>query len=789
MKKVLFFSLLWFGGIKILLSQGFFWDKIAINHYDIYLDVTDIPSKVISGYTTITTISNFNGLDSAHFYLSQLQIDSIQYNGTRIFSFIHHNDSIVKIALPQVQNVNDTFLITVYYHGQPILDQSGFGGFYFSSDNLYAYNLGVAFSDDPHSYGRVWFPCIDSFTHKALYDLYITTITPMYAVCGGTMISKTQDTINGTTLTHWKINQKTPPYLVSIAVSDYVLVTDTFMSTAGNIPVHIYVRQPDSVKVAGSFANLNDLLVGFEQHFGTYGWDRVGYVGVPFNYGAMEHAMNIAYPRFAINGNLSYESLVAHELAHSWFGNLVTCASAPEMWINEGWARFAEIIYTEILYGTEEARSYYRNQHKNVLHKTHITDHGYKAVHGVSHDFTYGSTVYDKGGVVINAMRHYMGDSVFFETVRAYTDFFKYQSVTSLDVRNFFSMYSGINMTAFFDTWIFRPGFVTVVADSFRVEQSGQNYEISVWFRQKLKGTTEYSEHNKFEILFLGENFEQQTEVVSFNGPASLKEFVLSFNPVAILIDPLDKTSFATTRDDVMIREPGTRDFSYGMCRLEVINPAADSVRMFLRHHWVPADGAHSSQIFRKSDYRYWEIDGNIPENAQISLRLQYNRSASSSGNLDNSLLTTNSSADSLVLIYRPDASVQWEIIPFTKTGNAITGFVTTPKLMAGQYAFGVGEPNQSNIHMYEPSKQNIMKVFPNPSNGHFTIEFDTDCPQPSIRIFNSMGKQIECTKPQQGKNSVTWNPAQNPAGMYIIQLHDLRRKKMIDSKSVIYEK
>lgn len=783
----MFFCL--FLGVKFSFAQGFTWEQIEISHYNIHLNVTDFQSREISGHTDITAVSGINGLDSVHFYLAKLNVDSVMFNGQHISAFSHINDSILKIPLSQLQNAGDTFLITVYYHGEPLLDPSGFGGFYFSQDNLYAFNMGVAFSDDPHSYGRVWFPCIDSFTHKSLYDLYITTATPMYAVCGGILMSKTEDTICGTTLTHWKINQKIPPYLVSIAVSDFVLVADTFISAAGSIPIHTYVRQPDSVKVAGSFANLKDLLIGFEQKFGTYRWDRVGYVGIPFNYGAMEHAMNIGYPRFAINGNLSYESLMAHELAHSWFGNLVTCASAPEMWINEGWARFAEVVYREILYGEEAGRSYHKSQHKDVLHKTHITDDGYKALHGVSHDYTYGSTVYDKGGVVVQAMRHYMGDSLFFETVRAYTNHFKYKSVSSYEVRDFFSVYSGIDMTDFFDTWVFRPGFITFTVDSFHVEAYGQDFEVSVWFDQKVKGTTEYSNHNRFEVLFLGEHFEQHTEMVYINTQAEIKEFVLQFHPVAILVDPLDKTAFATTKDDIVIRDAGTLDLSYAMCRLIINNPGADSVRILLRHHWVAPGGSISSELIRISDFRYWEIDGNIPDNADISLRLQYNRSTSSSGNLDNILLPTSGSADSLVLAYRPDASHSWTIVPFTKTGNVITGFITTPKLLPGQYVFGVGEPNQSNIHQHEPSKQNIMKVFPNPSNGHFTIEFDTDCPQPSIRIFNCMGKQIECTRPTLGSNSITWDPAKNPSGMYIIQLHDTRRKKMLDSKSVIYEK
>jgi hypothetical protein len=791
MKRTWFLFLAFFIGQQAIFSQGFNWTDNNVIHYDIQLSVTDLSSHQIQGITTLTCVSQVNGLDSAHMYLAELAIDSILVNGAKTTLFNHDNDSIIKLQLPVVQQQGDTFQITVFYQGQPILDPSGFGGFYFSGDNLYAYNLGVAFSDDPHSYGRVWFPCVDAFTDKALYDFYITTTTPQWAICGGTLISKTLDTLCGTTVSHWKISQPTSPYLVSVAISDYVLVADTFDGNLGSIPIQIYVRAADSLKVAGSFANLNTLVEGFEDYFGTYHWDRVGYVAVPFNYGAMEHAMNIAYPRIVINGNLSYEYLVAHELSHSWFGNLVTCASAPEMWINEGWAVFSEYIYMEIIYGSEAAREYMRAEHKMVLQEAHITDAGYRAVHGVPHEYTYGTTVYNKGGLVVHAMRHYLGDSLFFNTVRAYTEAYKFDNISTIEMRDFFSATTGVDLNDFFDAWVYRPGFSTFIADSFHVEQVASDYEVEVYFRQLLRGTTEYALSNKFEVLFLGDGFETQTETVWISGEHGSAAFTLAFEPKAILIDPMDKTAFATTKYNQLFNETGSVNFPYTFCRLDVNELKSDSIRVFIRHHWSAPDQnvAPGSQIYRVSDARYWEIDGAMIGTEDIAVRFQYNKSTSiSTGNLDNTLLPSLASTDSLVLLYRPAAGFDWAIIPFTKSGTAYAGNLITPYLIPGQYTLGVGEPNQSGVLQYEQTNNNIMKVFPNPSNGHFTIEIDEDYPKSSLWIFNSMGKQIDCI-PMQGTRSVEWKPNGNPAGMYIIQLRDNRKKVMLDSKSVIYEK
>ena len=127
---------------QCVFSQAFNWTNNDVIHYDIQLSLTDILSHQIQGVTTLTCESTVNGLDSAYMYLAKLSIDSVFVDGIKTSQFTHDNDSIIKLQLPVVQQQGDTFQIVVYYKGQPILDPSGFGGFYFSGDNLYAYNMG-----------------------------------------------------------------------------------------------------------------------------------------------------------------------------------------------------------------------------------------------------------------------------------------------------------------------------------------------------------------------------------------------------------------------------------------------------------------------------------------------------------------------------------------------------------------------------------------------------------------------------------------------------------------------
>src|SRR5665647_2139926 len=128
---------------------------------------------------------------------------------------------------------------------------------------------------------------------------------------------------------------------------------------------------------------------------GPYSWDRVGYTGTAL--GAMEHATNIFIPNGTITGNTSNESLMAHELSHMWLGDNVTCSSAEEMWINEGWATFFGMYYALALYGDEEAyKKEMRSKHASVLQFCHTPsgDGSYFPLNRMPQEYTYGKSAY-----------------------------------------------------------------------------------------------------------------------------------------------------------------------------------------------------------------------------------------------------------------------------------------------------------------------------------------------------------------------------------------------------------
>ena len=658
-------------------------DTIDVIHYEINLKF-DYSINNIIGYTDLQIKPAINGINIVPLDLLKLTIDSIT-DGNNLLTY-NYNDTLLLINLLNTYNASDTFNVKVYYHGKPKTDLSGFGGFYFYSGG--AYNIGVAFSDNPHCYGRVWYPCIDDFIDRATYDFYITVTTGQTAVCGGLLISKTDNGDNTTTF-HWKMQTEIPTYLSSVAAATYSLITDTFNSITGNIPINIYVRPADSLKAVNSFINLKKTLATYEENFGPYKWERVGYVGVPFSGGAMEHATNIAYPNFAITGNLTNETLYAHELSHHWFGDLITCSTPEDMWINEGWASYCEPIFKEKVYSKEQAKSYIRATHEKNVRYLHIEDNGFRAVYGVPHDYTYSSTVYEKGSGVAHSLRGYLGDSLFFSSIKSLLNEYSYKPISSFEMRDYLSTVSGINLNGFYDAWVFSPGFMHFSIDSFKVTPLGNEYEVIVNVRQRNRGTNVLANDNRIEITFMDNSWQKHTEILQFSGEKGIDTFYIPINPALAILDLEEKLCDATTDNYKTLQTTGLSAFDKTYFTTDVVT-VIDSAFLRAEYNWVEPD---NFKTFHKGIYlsqeHYWKIDGLIPENFHIKGKFYYNKTTSATnGHLDNKLMTN--PPDSLLLFYRKSTADDWVEVPFTKSGNVLYGYLIADTLKTGEYTFGI---------------------------------------------------------------------------------------------------
>jgi len=743
-------------------------DSVDVLNYCIHLDMVHLSTHSISGFTTLQITPRTNNLSLIKLDLLEMNIDSIYFENTLLTTFTY-NDTVIRIHLPYSINVNDTVLLTVYYHGFPQEDASHWGGFYFSSDSAFAYNLGVGFDAVPHNYGRVWFPCIDDFVDRATYDCFITVKNDKKAICGGTLMSVSDNGDNSRTH-HWNIHSPIPSYLASVAVGNYVSVTDTFNGILGHVPVNIYVRPSDTNAAKASFINLKQILAIFENRFGPYRWERVGYVGVPFDGGAMEHSTNIAYPLFCLTGDLYYESLYAHELSHHWFGDLATCSTALDMWINEGWASYCESIYKELLYGTEAYKQNVRENHFNVVQSAHAVDEGYRALYGIPNEYTYSTTVYDKGADVVHTLRNYLGDSVFFSAVKAMLNDYQFTDISSAGMRDYLSTQTGVNMNDFFQAWVFNPGFPHYSIDSFKITQTSPDIRARVWVRQKLNHAPAFANSNKVEITFGKNDWQFYSDTIQFSGESGSKEFTVPFIPDFAMMDFHERISDATTDTYKVIKTTGNYEMPLSFIRVDV-SGINDSALVRVEHNWVAPDPlkAANPDILRLSDYHYWKVDGIFPDHFVSKGRFKYNRNISASvGGIDNILLPALHSSDSLLLLYRPDAASDWSITHFSRNGGTTLGYLIVDTLRKGEYTLAVGTPYYANIGDNNP--KNILNVFPNPSNNSFTFTFDIT-EKASIIISDVSGNEVGMIGIDSHENKAVWNAGNLAPGSYYARL------------------
>ena len=236
-------------------------DTVDVLNYQINLDMTNIGAQQIKGNCVVQFTPKINGVTQLDLDLQELNIDSITSGGTALaFSY---NDTLINITLPSTLNTTDTSTVTVYYNGSPQTAPSGWGGFYFS--NGYAFNLGVGFQDNPHNYGRIWFPCFDNFVERSTYEFNITTGGGKKAHCNGELTNEI--TISGDTITRtWSMNEEIPTYLACVAVAAYETVHWTFNGMLGMIPVELVGVASDTTNMKNSFVNFNGAFDAYEDN-------------------------------------------------------------------------------------------------------------------------------------------------------------------------------------------------------------------------------------------------------------------------------------------------------------------------------------------------------------------------------------------------------------------------------------------------------------------------------------------------------------------------------------------
>lgn len=734
-------------------------DSLHVAHYELSLDMTDFEHHTIGGYADLTLVTEADSLGTFTLDLQGLTVDSVKVSGQPVaFSRCGH-----KLAVPFATHFGDTTVVRVYYHGTPEHD-SRWGGFYYSGD--YCYNMGVAFASQPHNFGRCWFPCLDVFTDKSTYTMHIRTEAGKMAVCGG-MLADSAANADGSRLWTWQLEQPVPTYLASVAVGPYRLYQDTFQGMQAVIPINIYAQPGTIGNVPGSFVHLKEVLRAYETRFGPYRWPRVGYVAVNFTSGAMEHATNIAYPNVAIDGTTANETLYAHELFHLWFGDLITCSRAEEMWLNEGFASYSEALTKEALYGTEAYRDYIRDVHHSTLKNIVKDDGGHYALDNVPQEVTYGTHSYQKGALIVHTLRHYMGDSLFFNSCKALLNQHAFQNVTTQQFFQCLAQNSGMDLEDFYQGWVHQPGFLHFSVDSV-VPTGGDNYRVHL--RQKRCGATHYAAGNKLDLTFVSQWRELFTaENVMFSGETGTVEVNVPFVPVFAMVDYYEKMADATIDYTETLVSGERRTLGNAYCTVQLDN-FMDTVLVRVEHNMAEPDCLQQlpDGIDKMSNNHYWNINMAYRQDVNTipagSLQFKFMR-----GNAyqpDQGLFDGGYTPENLKLLYRLTPADPWQIMPAERGGSSYSGYLKADMLRSGQYVLAVGDPAAG---ITERDRSVELHLTPNPASDFLDVSLDNVETSLHATIYDTSGKTVKRITLTAGRNRLKVSSLSK--GVYILNV------------------
>ncbi|MBA4313104.1 MAG: hypothetical protein C0417_10800 [Chlorobiaceae bacterium] len=495
---------------------------IDVTYYGMNLTITTSP-QYLRGQVSMKAICRENGLSTISLDLmNALTVDSVFVGGVKT-SRIQY-PSFFDITLDRTYNTGEMIEAEVYYQGVP--GSSGFGSFEFSSHLTVPW---VWTLSEPYG-AKDWWPCNDHPSDKAdSADIFVTTDVTYKVGSNGKLLSVINNG-DGTATHHWKTNYPISSYLISIALTNYAQFSNWFKYTpTDSMEVLNYVLPENLSSAVSSLPVAVTGLQIFSDMFGLYPFINEKYGHAQFGWGGgMEHQTMTYLGGFS-------EGLVIHELAHQWFGDMITCRTWPDLWLNEGFATYCEALYNEKKYGFASYQSTMISEMNSAMWTTaalYLADTG-----SVGSMFGY-SLVYAKGATVLHMLRHVVGDSAFFRAMYNYSNDprFKYGTASTPDLKSVFETESGMDLSYFFNEWIYGTRYPRY-SYGWTSEPSATGYKITLGVTQTTGTTNPVYFTMPIDIKVYATGWD--TTVVIFNNlQAQTFELDVSHQPISIQFDP-----------------------------------------------------------------------------------------------------------------------------------------------------------------------------------------------------------------------------------------------------------
>jgi aminopeptidase N len=394
-------------------------------------------------------------------HASEMVFDAVDFKDLKVVSRgkalkFDYSGRQIKIRWPQPVRRGVSVELTIHYR----VTEPKLGLHFIGPDRQYPNKPVQVWTQGEDEYNRYWFPCHDAPQERATTEMIVTVPEKMTAISNGALIRNSR---SGRTRTfHWKQNVPHPPYLVSLAVGEFSEIKDRW----NRVPVLYYCPPGREEDARRAFGKTPKMMEFFSKKLGVpYAYAKYSQVAAfDFIYGGMENTSCTTQTALTLHDerahlDFSSDPLVAHELAHQWFGDLVTCKDWSHAWLNESFATYFEALfkehdmgYDEFMYELRGNAEAYFDEDKDRYRRP-LSTKFYKNTNDL-----FDRHLYEKGSCILHMIRNFLGEDAWWRSMNLYLTRHRAQGVETVDLINAIQDATGKNMRPFFDQWVFKGG-------------------------------------------------------------------------------------------------------------------------------------------------------------------------------------------------------------------------------------------------------------------------------------------------------------------------------------------
>ena len=449
--------------------------KTALRHTKLKVDF-NFSNQTLNGEEWLTAAPFFYPSDSLILDVKTMLIHQValdQQGKLQNLPYTYRDD-LLRIKLPKKYQKDENYTVYIKYTAQP--EKVPNNGNLSISDTKGLYFINP--EGKPEGYPRqiwtqgeaesssCWFPTIDKPNQKTTQEIEMTVPDSFVTLSNGLLKSSQK---NGNLRTdYWVMDKPHAPYLFFMGAGEFAVVKDT--PWRGKVPVEYYVEKDYAPLAKKLFGNTSEMMTFFSERFGyDYPWAKYAQIIVrDFVTGAMENTTAVSHSESAyqseeaLNDQNYWEYIIAHELAHHWFGDLVTAESWANLTVNESFANYSEYLWLAHKYGKDVADYHLRNNTQQYHQRPDDFKKDLVRFDYTSTDDMFDMVSYNKGGAILHMLRHYLGDEAFFQAITDYLKTYAYSNGEAHQLRLSFEKISGKDLSWFFNQWYFGNGNPTV---------------------------------------------------------------------------------------------------------------------------------------------------------------------------------------------------------------------------------------------------------------------------------------------------------------------------------------